>query len=220
MYYKITYNLSESVIGTKTLEHTNGAIYPIDIWDPLFINQWNFKKVPQNVVTAIPKLRSNAKLTDLISANYFGSAFRLTISTKLKNILEKYSKKNIEFIPIKMIQKQKEIEGYWITNIIECTNPDVINFSECQIKYWMVKNDQEIMVNNYHEFLTAKEKLVEGDSSLFIYKLVLKQTAQDDLIILSSIKGGGVGYYISQNVKDEIQSLGCTGIDFELIEQA
>lgn len=157
MYYRINKDLSEAVIGTNAMEHTNGAIYPINIWDPLFIMQWNFKKLPDDIVTPIPKLRAKAKLTYLIAANNLATSSRLTISNKLKCIFEKYANDNIVYVLIKMLRSSKEISGYWMTNIFEFTSAEVINYSKCQIKYWMCNNDAEVSINNHEEFLNVKK---------------------------------------------------------------
>jgi hypothetical protein len=37
--------------------------------------------------------------------------------------------------------------------------------------------------------------------------------------VINYIRNGGIGYYISEKLKNEIEEAGCTGIEFEPVEQ-
>lgn len=219
MYYKITIGFDKLVYGTDWPQ-TNETIYPCSIYDPLFIRQWKFKKTPKNIITPIPKLKAKAILTDLIGTSSNGSEFALIISEKLKMILEKYNTDHVEFISIKMQKGVREIKGYWMTNIIGFDNREAINYAKCTIKYFMCRNREEIFIKTFDEFLEAK-KGNEGEMiGILIYKLILKEKIDKDFIILDAVNGGGVGYYVSEKLKKEIEDEGCTGIVFEPVEQA
>ena len=88
MFYRIEPGLDEKVTGIDDVQ-ASSAIYPINIWDPIYINQWGHTLIPDYVVLPIPKIKTKAKLTDLMSVYFTGSSYRLTISSRLKEILEK-----------------------------------------------------------------------------------------------------------------------------------
>ena len=98
MFYRIEYSLEEKVTGIDDAQ-SSSAIYPVNIWDPIYINQWSHTLIPDYVVLPIPKIKAKANLTDIMSVFFTGSGGRLTISNRLKEILEKNSHGNIQFIP-------------------------------------------------------------------------------------------------------------------------
>jgi hypothetical protein len=106
MFYRIEPTLDEKVTGIDDVQ-ASSAIYPVNIWDPIYINQWGHTLIPHYVVLPIPKIKTKAKLTDLMSVYFTGSSYRLTISSRLKEILEKNVHGNIQFIPITIYYKEK-----------------------------------------------------------------------------------------------------------------
>jgi hypothetical protein len=106
MFYRIQSIRNKEITGVNDVQ-SETAFSPINIWDPLHINQWIGKEIPDYAVIPIPKIKIKAKLTDLMSVYFFGSSFKLTISNKLKLIFEKYSRDKIQYLPIVMQQVRK-----------------------------------------------------------------------------------------------------------------
>ena len=48
---------------------------------------------------------------------------------------------------------------------------------------------------------------------------MLQKNIEQDLILLIKVYGG-ISYYVSEKLKAEIEEAGCTGIEFEPVEQA
>jgi hypothetical protein len=219
MFYRIEYSLEEKVTGIDDAQ-SSSAIYPVNIWDPIYINQWRHTLIPDYVVLPIPKIKAKANLTDLMSVFFTGSGGRLTISNRLKEILEKYSHGNIQFIPLTIYYKRKYLSGYWLTNILSFDNEKAINFNQSIISVGdsvVLGQNAIISIDSYAEYNSILLKL-EWPNSLFIEKLMLKKIVDENVCTIEWISGG-VGYFVSEKLKEEIESAGFTGIKFHPIEQ-
>jgi len=217
MFYRIEPSLDEKVTGIDDVQ-ASSAIYPINIWDPIYINQWGHTLIPDYVVLPIPKIKTKAKLTDLMSVFFTGSGGRLTISSRLKEILEKNGHGNIQFIPITIYYKKKYLSDYWLTNILSFDNVNAVNYNHSRITVCNVINEiQVVSINNYEDFRKIDNELV-WPNNLFIDKLVFKKIIDENVCTIESIYGG-VGYFVSEKLKGAIESAGCTGIEFLPIEQ-
>lgn len=225
MFYKITPSTDVNIIGTDSGAQAETAIYPINIWDPLHIGRWNFKEVPDYVVIPIPKIRAKAKLTDLMAVYFNGSSHRLTISNKLKEILDRNQHGNIQFLPLTLSHKSKSIKNYWLTNIIKFDNDEAVNYelSNVFLEGTGYKEYTKLNINNYEEHLFERRKdrdtYLQGYRSIYIHELIFKSNIINNIAIINFITNGGVGYYVSEKLKTEIEEAGCTGIVFEPVEQ-
>jgi len=217
MFYQIKPLMDQIVTGIDGDQSTTG-IYPSDVYNnPLYILQWNFKKVPENIITPIPKLKSKAKLTDLLSVYNIGTGTRLTISTKLKDILVKYNHGNLEFIPIKMLKGVREINDYWMSNALSSDN-DKLDFekSEFEISNSGISKIKDIPISSYKEYTEIKSQL-NYPEVLFIRKPIISNNTKNHILILKDVNGA-IGYFISEFLKQEIEKLSCSGLDFKKLE--
>ncbi len=217
MFYRIRPIFDEKITGINGSQ-AETALNPVDFDDPLHIRKWNFKYIPDYVVIPIPKVKAKAKFTDLMSVSFTGSSFKLTISDKLKVIIEKYSRDKLQYLPITVQHKEKKRKGYWLTNILDFDN-DKINYLKAEIvkRNYPLNNGFIIDVNNYSEYQKQKS-LTEYPYSLYVRKIVLMSDLLENFIVLDNVYGG-VGYYVSEKLKAEIEEAGCTGIEFEPVEQ-
>ena len=217
MFYRIEPTLDETITGIDDAQ-SSSAIYPVNIWDPIYINQWGHTLIPDYVVLPIPKIKTKAKLTDLMSVYFTGSSYRLTISSRLKEILEKNGHGNIQFIPITIYYKKKYLSHYWLTNILSFDNEKVINYSQSLIfECHFTTEIKMITIKDYKDFKQNEIKL-EWPNNLFIEKVVFKSKVEQDFCTVERVSGGA-GYFVSEKLKQEIESAGCTGIKFLPIEQ-
>ena len=77
------------------------------------------------------------------------------------------------------------------------------------------KKINTIIVASYEEFKIIKDKTVLPER-ISTEKPVLLENTSQDLFILDYVKSG-IGYYVSEMVKNEMEEAGCTGIRFEEI---
>jgi hypothetical protein len=215
MFYRIEPSLDEKVTGIDDVQ-ASSAIYPVNIWDPIYINQWGHTLIPDYVVLPIPKIKTKAKLTDLMSVYFTGSSYRLTISSRLKAILEKNGHGNIQFIPITIYYKKKYLSDYWLTNILSFDNENGVNYKHSLI-YERNGENKIITINNFEDFIKKQNELI-WPNNLFIEKLVFNKIIDEEVCTIERVRGGA-GYFVSEKLKQEIELAGCTGIEFLPIEQ-
>ena len=215
MFYRIEPTLDETITGIDDAQ-SSSAIYPINIWDPIYINQWGNTLIPDYVVLPIPKIKTKAKLTDLMSVYFTGSSYRLTISSRLKEILEKNGHGNIQFIPITIYYKKKYLSDYWLTNILSFDNENGVNYKHSLI-FERNGENKIITINNFEDFIKKQNELI-WPNNLFVEKLVLNKIIDEKACTIERVRGGA-GYFVSEKLKQEIESAGCTGIEFLPIEQ-
>jgi hypothetical protein len=215
MFYRIEPTLDETITGIDDAQ-SSSAIYPINIWDPIYINQWGNTLIPDYVVLPIPKIKTKAKLTDLMSVHFTGSSYRLTISSRLKEILEKNGHGNIQFIPITIYYKKKYLSDYWLTNILSFDNENVVNYKHSLI-FERNGENKIITINNFEDFIKKQNELI-WPNNLFIEKLVFNKIIVEEVCTIERVRGGA-GYFVSEKLKQEIESAGFTGIEFLPIEQ-
>jgi hypothetical protein len=215
MFYRIEPTLDETITGIDDAQ-SSSAIYPINIWDPIYINQWGHTLIPDYVVLPIPKIKTKAKLTDLMSVYFTGSSYRLTISSRLKAILEKNGHGNIQFIPITIYYKKKYLSDYWLTNILSFDNENGVNYKHSLI-FERNGENKIITINNFEDFRKKQNELI-WPNNLFIEKLVFNKIIDEEVCTIERVRGGA-GYFVSEKLKQEIELAGCTGIEFLPIEQ-
>jgi hypothetical protein len=215
MFYRIEPSLDEKVTGIDDVQ-ASSAIYPVNIWDPIYINQWGHTLIPDYVVLPIPKIKTKAKLTDLMSVYFTGSSYRLTISSRLKAILEKNGHGNIQFIPITIYYKKKYLSDYWLTNILSFDNENGVNYKHSLI-FERNGENKIITINNFEDFRKKQNELI-WPNNLFIEKLVFNKIIDEEVCTIERVRGGA-GYFVSEKLKQEIELAGCTGIEFLPIEQ-
>ncbi len=217
-FYRIRISLDLKVVGTYPQVET--GIYPIMDNNSNFIGNNYLKKIDFIPELSIPILKKKSKKTDLIGVGIMGFTNALLISEKLQQILEKYGTDNIQFFEAPIKHKDIQEIGYWIVHPYK-VNYELVDYSNCIIKrqnLFNYKQTEYIGINSSEEF---KNLLVEQNGgiiwSYLIEKLALLQVYQD-FFILGGVSSG-IGYYVSEHLKNEIEEAGCTGIEFEPVEQ-
>jgi hypothetical protein len=170
-------------------------------------------KIALPVAIPEPILRPKAKLTDLLSCGYFG--LRLVISKKLKDIFQKYNDYDSQYSPVKVIFSGKRLD-YWLISPFQLQMNN-INYAKSEIWICGMGNKKINTINavSYEEFKIIKAKTALPER-ISIEKVVLSEKINSDFFLLDYVKSG-IGYYISEMVKNEITEAGCTGIRFDEI---
>jgi hypothetical protein len=225
-YYRLNFTLSTKVRGNNDYIKQSHIKIPNDkmYWEePKFIGSVRNEKIEFQPYLLDIELFSNSKINDLIMDGGPIST-KLTISGKLKSILEDYRKKGMQFFNINIIQKKEIYNNYWILNMYEF-NQEFIDFSKCKIIYQekavdfevsYLVNEKVIFINNQNEFYKFIEKTKINNEVVWIEKLVLNNV-NEDFFMLKYVFGG-VGYYVSEKLKQKIEDAGSTGIEFQPVE--
>jgi len=208
MVYQIKTSLNSKEIGKYPQSEDSVILTTTD--DPLFTDNLRWRKVDRYLAPK-PILMKKAKLTDLISA-VRGTSLRLVISDKLKTILEKYSG-SMQYFYTSVIYKGEEIEDYWLTNPFEF-DYDAVDYTKSIVTLrerttWV---DKPVIVKSADEFEELVEKIEETNLAPHIRPVHFLPPVKD-FFVLSYVRGG-IGYYVSEKLKKEIEDAGCTGIRF------
>ncbi len=219
-YYRVGISLNKKIIGIYPQVET--GIYPVMDNNASFIGNNYFQKIDFQPELAIPILKKKAKKTDLIGVSIMGFTTGLLISEKLKIILEKYKKNNIQFFQALIIYNGKQEVGYWIAHPYK-SETNFINFKNSTFYRTSVfgsEPNEYVKVKDVSAFEKMIQLAKEFKSVSWAYKIdkLVLNTTEVNFFVLRNVPGG-VGYFISEVVKNEIEEAGCTGIEFEPIEQ-
>ncbi|WP_438966705.1 imm11 family protein [Flavobacterium sp.] len=222
-YYKLNFSLSKKIRGNNEyvkkycLKIPNDKMY----WEePIFIGNIRNEKIDFHPYLLDIELFQNSIVNDLIMDGGPIST-KLIISGRLKSILEDYRKNGMQFFNINILKKNVVFSDYWILNMY-VFNQELIDFSKCKIIYRKKDDDFEVTfsaknvvieVNNIKEFNDYIENAKEKLETITIEELSLTNNISEDFFILKYVFGG-VGYYVSEKLKQEIEDSGCTGIEF------
>ena len=220
-YYFIRHSTDLGEIGT--FSQIQKAHYkPINKGEQR-ISELFFTKSYKKVVTPVGVVHGKAKLTDLMSATGQGFTLGLLISDRLKEILEKYEPKYIEFFEASVLKRRKEFKNYWLVNgynaSLYCVdfNKTVFEYKEFTNN---VSNKVEVFCEDFQEFDKIHSKhLAEKNilGAIKIKRLFVRTGFNDHFFMLRHVEGG-LGFLVSEQVKKDIERFGCTGIRFQPTE--
>lgn len=217
-YYSIQHSLDVSIMGHYP--QVKEVLYHCDIWnDPRFIGKFPFQEIKIPPIIANPILHPKSELTDLIYLWDVGFSFTLLVSSKLKNILEEQRKSGVQYIQCSVFQNGIEYQDYWLLNMFETDN-DFIEFSKSKISVDEQKvgggtiKKEVIGINSLHDFDKLIEKHREKMEVVNIDNPSLKPSITSNFFLLKY----PVKYVVSGSLKNQIESAGCTGIEFMPVE--
>ena len=220
-YFKIYESADEKVIGMSP--QISNAIYPTTFDSSNTLAMLSFSKA--NSFTEIPKgtLNKKAHLSDLMSVSFFSG--QLFISHKFYNILKIPPGKGVEFLKTSLIKGHEEFKDYWIVNPY-LTDYSFIDCSKCEFVFTdsMGKIEFErVVFDSSKDFIEAhlrnrEEAPIIGYPKfrpLVIKRIAFKDDSEFDFFSVLGVKPSGIGYYVSERLKKEIEKQGCTGIVFK-----
>lgn len=222
--YRIRNSLSPRIIG-KTYPQVEKVIIPTTWDDPNYIGNYIFEKPNENVLVPKAVLSSKSKLTDLISAASVGLTTNLLISDRLKILIENSKNSGIIFFKTTLIHPKIQNEiPYWILHSFD----SAYEILDLQQSSFSLVND-EIAMNvkapiNFHSSEQIRRRYKDiydkafrnppESEYLIIDKIIFKEKAEIDFFSLRNILNGGIGYYVSEDLKTEMEKEGCTGMVF------
>jgi len=215
-FYRIRHSLNTKVTGKYP--QIKDVIYSGNVNNnPKFINALRFKKIEFEPEVPKPILDNKAKKTDLIEA-LPTAPFNFLISGKLKTILQANRKEGLQFFKSSVSYKGIEDTDYWFLNLYIFSN-EYIDYKKCVVMYKKKKKEKygtiPISMNfeNKTFFILEKEKAKINMEAFYIEKLAL-QNVEENFFGINDVEGG-VGFYVSEKLKNEIEEAGCTGIEFQ-----
>lgn len=213
-FYRINPTVNKEIVGQQP--QIEKVISKIHVESPEYITKVGFKKIDSYVYVPDCVLAKNAKITDFITTSSL-SHYNL-LSKKLKDIIQASQPKGIQILPINLIIQDQTIQ-YWILHPYSFAM-NYINFENSRIflTKWGFRKIENISLNSLKEF-TDKITELEIPNFLLIEKPVLHAMIKKDFFMLRWVEGG-VGYFISERLKKQIEVAACTGIEFEHVDSA
>jgi hypothetical protein len=218
-FYRIRHSLDTKITGKypqiKDIIYT-GKVHG----NPKSINTLCFTKIEFEPEVPKPILHNKAKKTDLIEA-ITTTPFNLLISGKLKALLQASRKEGLQFFQSSIFHQGIENIDYWFLNLYVFNN-EYIDYENCKIKWEKKAVDFDTTYNvdyielrkiSEKDFFVAEEKAKINMEAFFIEKLAL-QNVEENFFGINDVEGG-VGFYVSEKLKNEIEEAGCTGIEFQ-----
>jgi hypothetical protein len=209
--FRIQKSIDQKEVGKYPQVTT--AEYPISVRDPIFTGNIYFTKVDRYVAPR-PILERRAKVTDLVSSPVMGTGFRLLISDRLKSILEPYNESDFQFFETSLIVKGDQKLDYWIINAFHF-RMDYISLAHSDLDIERKGMHEVIKIASQSELLDIIEKEKAELNSCTLNNIAfLSEKIQYHFFALRYVEGG-IGYYVSDLVKKELENAKCTGIRFE-----
>ncbi|MDI5898549.1 imm11 family protein [Flavobacterium yafengii] len=217
MYYSIQHSMDTKIVGKFFQSETIAWNYG-NIDNPKLLNNIYFQKVDFEPIVPIPILHKKAKITDLISNVNAGGNLHLIISKKLKNIIEKYRTKELQFFKTSITKENIEYDDYFAMNMYE-SNMEFVDFKKSNVNVKVRKKEGgteliKIQINTLEEFLSTVDFHKEKMEIVTIDNIFLNNQVNKDFFMLKN----RVNIIVSEKLKQEIEDAGCTGIEFQPIE--
>lgn len=214
MYFKLTCSVDARIIGNVNSQ-TEDSLYPHLLEGKLFSRDIFLKKVddPFAVQTPTAILTKKAKLTDVIGGSSTAIVGQLIISNRLKVILEGVKDAKVQFFPLSVIHREIIYPNYWLICAYD-TDMEFINYAQSKIELVGLEFQKikDVLLNDYQQFdlLRKETRLPEF---LSITKISLVDQCNKDLLVLRWVEGG-IGFYVSEKIRSEIESAKCIGVEF------
>jgi hypothetical protein len=210
-FFRVDHSTNEQEIGL-TFPQSQKARIAGSVDDPRALSQQAIgKPLPSDVLLPEPEVHRKAIVTDLISC--VATGMRPILSPTLINIFEKYSSPNdIEFVPITIWKNNKKLE-YWLSNPL-IFKMDAINYAASEI--WLAdfgfSKLEKLHIQNESAYVDTAKSL-QRPKALLINIVKIRENTTTDFFHLINVVSG-IGYYVSEIVKNEIEKAGCTGVSF------
>ena len=218
-YYRLHQSISSNIVGRK-YPQVERVFIPTTWDDKLFIQSYVGVKAPPNVLVPTGHLYKGAKLTDLISASSVGFVLNLVVSEKLKLVLEKYEMKDIQIIKTTIVDAGGTEYPYWIIHP-SGSYLSSLNLEQSEVGYYSDMRFTQLLrpitVSDYKDLKKEVEYYYnntnEVKGNLCIRKVAFLDNKVADFFPLRPVQGG-IGFFVSNKLKDAIEKAGCTGIVF------
>lgn len=210
-YFRVGHSTNEQEIGLTFPQSQKARIVGLVDGPRALSKQAIGKPLSSDVLLPEPEVHRKAIVTDLISC--VATGIRLILSPALKSIFEKYSSPdNIEFVPVTVWKNNKKLQ-YWLSNPLTF-KMDAIDYAASEI--WVAdfgfSKQEKLHIQDKTTYLDTAKSL-QRPKALLISIVKLREDTTTDFFLLEDVNGG-IGYYVSETLKGEIENAGCTGISF------
>ena len=159
------------------------------------------------------RLKKKAKFTDVLSSTA-GPFTDFLISSKVKEIIDSSHVMQHQFFEASIKSNDQEYEYYWL-HLSQPNLVDALNYEEsefCQTE-WEFLNKGPIKIKSYEHYMKLKakgsKKNKSKDLSKFSFNTILFNETPNE-----PSSSFDFNIYVSEGLKDKLESSGVTGISF------
>jgi hypothetical protein len=215
-YYRLANSATASVVGT--VPQVQELIYPSRRDSPNLVTNFFFRKSDGYTELPALKLAKKGKSTDFLSTVTAG---RLCISNKMKEIIEQEEVYGIEFLEVDLVTKDSTSQ-YWLLNPFD----PGYRFLDLQKSKFVIMADVPSRVPikdvSFNDFNEVVEGFRNNDKSarengimhkpLMMSEIAVREDAEVDLFVLRGDLYTGIGFFVSDRLKQRLVNAGCTGV--------
>jgi len=208
-YFKLKSAIEDQIVG----------VYPqsIKMTDDYFVRRsdsiWEMdihSKIPPNLDGI--QLVKHARATDLLSVVPISPIFGLVISEEGKEVLQNFNAPPHRFFEVKVYdhQKNETQKNYFLFRLLDFQN-ESISFERSK---FMVSTKEKIQTLAIRTAADLKNLSPELCMDMYPKLISLRSDFQFDIFYFDKIGG----YFVSERLKNAVESAGLTGMRFELPE--
>lgn len=158
-------------------------------------------------------MKKKAKFTDVLSSTA-GPFTDFLISSKVKEIIDSSHVMQHQFFEASIKTNDQEYEYYWLhlsqPNLVDALNYEESEFYQTE---WEFLNKGPIKIKSYEHYMKLKAKDEDGSFGVSLNKIVLKENF-DRSLDLFFLLPFDFNIYVSEGLKDKLESSGVTGFSF------
>lgn len=181
-----------------------------------------FDKISKPFLLPEPILRNNAKQTDLLYVVPVSSPVFLVISDDLidsiiPNIFGLYQKWKLS-----AYFKGEIITKYNLFHLSNPSQKQIIDFKNSEFiqKNNKTKEEKSVNFSNYRDYHNRWEDSIYTNGSILIKSLTIDlRDMENDIFRIIGLNFMGIGYYVSEKLKNKFENKGFTGIQFTPIDE-
>lgn len=159
------------------------------------------------------RLKKKAKFTDVLSSTA-GPFTDFLISSKVKEIIDSSHVMQHQFFEASIKTNDQEYEYYWLhlsqPNLVDALNYEESEFYQTE---WEFLNKGPIKIKSYEHYMKLKAKDEDGSFGVSLNKIVLKENFDRSLDFFFLLPFD-FNIYVSEGLKDKLESSGVTGFSF------
>lgn len=214
------YFLFENSSNTKivgTVWPQSQGVYITNVESPNFIDNAApaYSKIDRDVERPMARLRKKSvKLTDFLSIVGMGFINNFLLSDRLKKIIEQSKNIGFQFLDTKVFSfSGNEEYAYWILNSYVFF-PEYVDYNQSTL--WTDsfdgKEKEWIHCESYEDY--QQKSSLYAPRKIYLDKIAFREREIEyDFFALNNTYGA-MSYYVSERLKDAIESTGCTGMEF------
>jgi hypothetical protein len=216
MKYFLFENSSNRKIVGRIWPQSEG-VYLTSVESPNFIDNAvpAYSKIDRDVERPMARLRKKSvKLTDFLSIVGMGFVNNFLLSDRLKQIIEQSRSMGFQFLDTKVFNfSGNEKYTYWILNTY-LFFPEYVDYSQSKLctDSFDGKEKEWIHCESYEDY--QQKCSLYAPRKIYLDKIAfLEREIECDFFALNNTYGA-ISYFVSEKLKDAIESAGCTGMEF------